>query len=246
MQNLLAGGQHQQVIDVSTDEKGQFAASLASANFHVSGERCIHRAKNALLEGNEVDWEASLLDAVRISSSDPSVITRLLSMLIATAGSLGMPAFEDIPVLLEPTHEYKNLKDVGLMLCHRRRQASKHVINDLLARIHETIDKELSSPTLSLTYIATQTHHNPSYLSRLYKQHTGVNITETINNMRINKACELLYDSSLRISEISRRVGYASPSYFTFCFCKKMGITPKEYRVKEGLDNVKNNNAYKA
>jgi len=230
MQNLLVGGRHQQVIDVSADNKEQFAVSLKSASSHVSGERCIHRAKNALLEGNEEEWEASLQEASHINKSDPSIIMQFLAMLIATADTLGLPAIEDIPILLEPAHGYKNLNEVGKMLCHKRRQASKHAMRDLLGRIHGTIDKELGNPTLSLAYIAGQTHHNPSYLSRLYKQHTGVNITETINSMRISKACELLHDSSLRISEIARRVGYASPSYFTFCFCKKMGVTPKEYR----------------
>ncbi|MCL2361548.1 MAG: response regulator [Defluviitaleaceae bacterium] len=230
MQNLLVGGRHQQVIDVSADEEGQFAASLESANFHVSGERCIHRAKNALLEGDEKDWEDSLMEASRISDSDPSIITRLLTMLIASVDALGLPMIEDIPILLNPANDYENLREIGAMLCLRRRQASKHAIRDLITRIHETIEKELGSPTLSLAFIAAQTHHNPSYLSRLYKQHTGVNITETINSMRISRACELLNDSSLRINDISRRVGYASPSYFTFCFCKKMGVTPKEYR----------------
>jgi len=230
MKNLLADVQHQQVLDVSTDDKEWFAASLRVASHHVSGAQYIHSAKNALLEGDEEQWQASLSKASPIKDSDPSIITRFLTMLIATAYSLNLPTIEDTPVLLDPANNYENLKKAGIMICQRRKQASKHAIRDLLSRIHGTIEKEIGNPTLSLTFIAAQTHHNPSYLSRLYKQHTGVNITDTINDIRINQACELLNDLTLRISDISRRVGYASPSYFTFCFCKKMGVTPKEYR----------------
>jgi len=239
LQNLWAAGKPLQVIDVSADEPGLLNNLLETADSYVSGNMYIHRAKNALLQGDESQWEGSIIDASRLSGSDPSVMIRLLSMLTATVNAFGLPPINDIPKLLSPLDNYIHLREIGVGLCRMRNQASKHAITGLIARVHEIIEKNIGSPTLSVPTIAALTHYNPSYLSRLYKQQTGVNIMETINEMRIKKACALLKDDNNRISDVTRRVGYASPSYFTFFFKKRMGITPKEYRSGK-IDNCSN------
>jgi len=232
LQNLSISGRHQQVIDLSADEEGLLAALLESASNYVSGGRYIHRAKNALLKGDEKEWESAMVGASSIQALDPSVITQLVSMFINTNDALGLTPVTDIPKLFSPTEGYASLLAAGAAVCRKRKAVSKHAITDVIARVHETIEKNLGNPTLSVTSIAMETHYNPSYLSRLYKQQTGINITEAINDVRIRRACELLKDTAIRISEISHRVGYASPSYFTFFFRKRMGKTPKEFRVE--------------
>jgi len=229
LQNLMASGQRQQIIDVSADT-GAYAASIETARHHVSVGKYLNSAQNALSEGNEHEWETALQEIISHSTTDSSIITRLLTILIAMSDTLGMPPVRDISKLLTPVDSHTKLKDIGLAICRRRKQASKRAISDLITRIHSIIEKDLDSPTLSLTSIASQIHHNPSYLSRLYKQQTGMKIIDKINEIRIHRACDLLEDPNLKISDIAIKVGYASPSYFTFFFRKKMGTTPKEYR----------------
>jgi two-component system response regulator YesN len=101
---------------------------------------------------------------------------------------------------------------------------------DVVKAVHKYIEKHLGDHSLSLTDIAAANHYNPSYLSRLYKKVTGAGLIDKINDIRINRACELLKSSNLKINEISEKVGYASPSYFTLYFRKRIGMTPKEYR----------------
>ena len=230
LQNLWVESKPLQIIDVSTDEPGLLAGLLQTADIYVSGNTHIHSAKNALLQGDAAEWEAALFSASRLNNSDPSVMPRLLSMLVATLNALGLPPIEDIPKLLSPAQDYAKLRSIGADICHQRSQASKQAIVGVIDRIHEIIKKNLGKHSLSVASIAIQTHYNPSYLSRLYKQQTGVNITETINDMRISRACSLLKDQDLKINNISQKVGFSSPSYFTFFFRKKMGMTPKEYR----------------
>jgi len=229
LQNMSISGRHQQVIDLSTDEK--YTVFLESADSYVSLDRYIHRARNALLKGEEKEWEAAMKRISRLSASDPSVAAQLLNIVITTSNILGLPPILDMTKLLSPDGDYDRLNAAGIDICRKRRQISKHAIINIIDYVHESIEKNLGSPALSVTSIATETHYNPSYLSRLYKQQTGANIMETINNIRIRRACEFLKDPSLKIMDISRRVGFASPSSFTFFFRKRMGMTPKEFRT---------------
>jgi two-component system response regulator YesN len=101
---------------------------------------------------------------------------------------------------------------------------------DVITAVHEFIEKHLGNHNLSLTDIAVANHYNPAYLSRLYKKATGMGLIDKINDMRISRACDLLKNSALKINEVADKAGYASPSYFTLYFRKKIGMTPKEYR----------------
>jgi len=230
LRNICIGNNHLQVVDVSTDEQEFLASLLESVNSYVDGDKYIHNAKSALLEGDNEAWNSAALAAVKLSNSDPSVITRLLSVLIQANEALRLPAIPDTLTLLSPALDYEKLRLYGTQLCVSRRSFSKSIVADLMARIHKVIEKNLDNPGLSISSIATQLHYNPSYLSRLYKQHSGNTIMEIINDMRINRACALLKDSELKINDIAQKVGYASPSYFTFFFKKKRGMTPKEFR----------------
>lgn len=91
--------------------------------------------------------------------------------------------------------------------------------------IEKHLDKELS-----LVRLAKSVHFNPSYLSRLFKQEKGLNVSEYIEEARIRKAKELLVTVELKIHEIGARVGYVSPQSFTRFFKKAVGMSPQEYR----------------
>ncbi|MEF3305030.1 response regulator [Paenibacillus sp. GYB003] len=83
---------------------------------------------------------------------------------------------------------------------------------------------------LSLTAISEVVYLNPYYMSRLYKQITGLNLSDYIADVRLKKAKELVAGSHLKMHEIARLVGYESPAYFTRIFKKKTGWTPQEFR----------------
>ncbi|WP_342772925.1 helix-turn-helix transcriptional regulator [Paenibacillus lentus] len=48
--------------------------------------------------------------------------------------------------------------------------------------------------------------------------------------VRMEAAQYLLRNTELKAFEIAERIGFADPNYFSFCFRKKFGISPKEYR----------------
>lgn len=82
---------------------------------------------------------------------------------------------------------------------------------------------------LSLVRLAEQVYLNPSYLSRLYKQVTGTNLSNFIDNARIKKVKELMEGENVKIHEVSRLVGYKTAVSFTRFFRKITGCSPQEY-----------------
>lgn len=91
------------------------------------------------------------------------------------------------------------------------------------------IGSHLSSP-LSLDLIAGEIPTSPSYLSRIFKKETGQALTDYINMARIEKAKELLADSTYLNYEIAEQAGFHDPAYFSSTFKKYTGVSPKEYR----------------
>lgn len=93
------------------------------------------------------------------------------------------------------------------------------------------IDKNYKKD-ISLEEIAREIHHNPSYLSHVFKKEVGVTFLQYLNNLRIKKACNLLSRSNMTTEEISYEVGYNSSSYFHKIFRTYMNMTPKQWRSK--------------
>jgi AraC family transcriptional regulator of arabinose operon len=91
------------------------------------------------------------------------------------------------------------------------------------------------STTLALDNIAQVVHLSTSFFSRKFKQDTGYAPIEYFNHLRIQKACQLLHFSDLRINEVAAQLGIDDPFYFSRLFKKQMGVSPVEYRKSEGI-----------
>ena len=70
---------------------------------------------------------------------------------------------------------------------------------------------------------------SPDYLSRIFKQETGVTFNHYVNNFRIEKAKKLIRSTTLRLTDICHLVGYVDQSYFTKVFRRIVKMSPSEY-----------------
>ena len=85
---------------------------------------------------------------------------------------------------------------------------------------------------ITLTETANHVYLSQCYFGKLFKKELGVNFVTYLNNERVSKAQELLSNSDLSISEISRRVGYSQTSYFGKIFKETTSYSPTSYRKK--------------
>lgn len=93
--------------------------------------------------------------------------------------------------------------------------------------------RENYSKDLSLGDIAGEAALNEGYFSGLFKKDTGKSITEYLNEIRMEKAKELLVESNLKNYEVAEQVGFRNASYFSTMFKKYTGMTIQEYRQSQ-------------
>jgi len=75
---------------------------------------------------------------------------------------------------------------------------------------------------------------SPSHLAHVYRRATGVTLNRRLTQLRMEKARELLLNSTLPITHIALEVGYSSFSHFTRLFKREIGVTPTDYRRTQG------------
>ena len=86
---------------------------------------------------------------------------------------------------------------------------------------------------ISLSDIAAAINVNSSYLSRVFKNDTGFNITDYLNKTRVEKAISLIDDGKYPLKVISYKVGIQNYNYFFKLFKKFIGVTPSEYKKQD-------------
>lgn len=96
------------------------------------------------------------------------------------------------------------------------------------------------SASLTVQSIADHFHYSRARLSALYKEATGVSISDTIINTRIQAAKKMLHKGGYSIAQISESLGFSSPQYFSYKFAKITGFPPTQY-CKKRKKNTSNN-----
>lgn len=101
--------------------------------------------------------------------------------------------------------------------------------------IHRYYDKELSVSDIS-EYLGI----SRSYFSQLFSKSMMIPFSKYLMNLRIKKAKELLLNSTLRVYQISNKVGYGNVKYFLKVFRNATGVSPQVFRDKgDPPQNVK-------
>lgn len=83
---------------------------------------------------------------------------------------------------------------------------------------------------LTLQEFCERQHYSLSYVSRRFKQETGMTFRAYLQKVRMEKCCELLSGSDMTISEAAAAVGYEDMQFFHEIFRKYLHMTPKEYQ----------------
>ena len=104
--------------------------------------------------------------------------------------------------------------------------------NEFIKNTLNYINENISESELSVEVLASKVFLSRSQLYRKIKTLTGVSVNEFIRNVRLEKAKELIELGNDNITEISFKVGFSSPSYFTKCYKEKYGYLPTHNNKK--------------
>lgn len=148
--------------------------------------------------------------------------------------------FNEMYQNLDMGYSPENLEYISFCLMHflaslkyvsQYREIRKVKENDI---IQESIlyMKENLENKISLTDISCAVGYSTSRLNTLFMQRTSYSPVEYYHQLKIQRACNYLQFSALKIKEIAFRLQYYDPFHFSKAFSKEMGITPKEYRKR--------------
>lgn len=110
-------------------------------------------------------------------------------------------------------------------------QVKSNIYRKEVLRITEILQENVEKK-ITLDRLAQEVNMNVNYLCRVFKQDTGRSIVQYMNELKINKAIELLKLPDTRIKEVASQVGIDDPFYFNRVFKKIVGLSPSDFRKK--------------
>jgi AraC-like DNA-binding protein len=120
---------------------------------------------------------------------------------------------------------------LSLVFTEKYAPAHLKLEKDSVAISIEYMQEHLYAP-LTLEAMASSVNLSVSRYSNIFRKKTGYSPVVYFNHLKIQRACQYLQFTSLRINEIGTKLGIDDPYYFSRLFTKVMGISPAEYRRK--------------
>ncbi|TBL75690.1 response regulator transcription factor [Paenibacillus thalictri] len=108
--------------------------------------------------------------------------------------------------------------------------ADTHVMPEdpIVAAITAFVDHNY--PTATLQQVSELVNMNASYVSAFFKKKTGINFSDYVQKVKMEKAAELLRGSHHKAYEVSELVGYVNAKNFIRSFKQYFGVTPGQYK----------------
>jgi AraC-like DNA-binding protein len=113
------------------------------------------------------------------------------------------------------------------LFCERTRRVGR----ERVVRVQEILLADLENPP-ALAELGRHVGCSPFYLSRTFREETGVTISNFLRRARMDRAAELLRAGDANVTEAAMTVGYSSLSHFSKAFAEAFGCCPCLYGRK--------------
>ncbi|GGG54247.1 helix-turn-helix domain-containing protein [Paenibacillus radicis (ex Gao et al. 2016)] len=124
----------------------------------------------------------------------------------------------------------EQLNEVMVTLCSLITSKKNDGHAKLVDSIKVYIKESYADSELTLYRVAEQVGRPWKYISQIFKEVTGINLSEYLEKVRMENAEILLRESDLTMEEISEKVGYSSSHSFRRAFKRVTGVPPSSYR----------------
>jgi AraC-like DNA-binding protein/ligand-binding sensor protein len=119
--------------------------------------------------------------------------------------------------------------DCSVPVEQRAKFSNNVVCSNLITSIIRFVDKNYAE-NIKLNDAAKYAYVNPSHLSRVFNKEMNCSFRSYLNNIRIDKAKDLIESEDLTFVEISNQVGFTDQSYFNKIFKQITSQTPYQYK----------------
>ena len=83
---------------------------------------------------------------------------------------------------------------------------------------------------ISLAALAEAMHYSLPYVSRRFREETGVSFVRYLQSFRVMQGCRLLASGDRTLAEISEAVGYSDVKFFSSLVRRETGLSPSDFR----------------
>jgi two-component system, response regulator YesN len=105
--------------------------------------------------------------------------------------------------------------------------------DEFIQSILHYIEEHYQNTNLNITMVGEAFDMKPTYLSKLFKDHTGEGLLDKISQIRIERAKTLLKEEKLLLQEVMEQCGFSDLNTFSRSFKKWVGVTPGQYKKLE-------------
>lgn len=132
--------------------------------------------------------------------------------------------------LIDYEHIFSNISQIYVQICNDMNDRKKSHNNAQKLKIIDYVQASYLNPNLNLAMVADLFNLSEVYLSLFFKEQTGVNFSDYLENIRLEKAKELLCGTNLTVNEISLKVGYNTSNTFSRAFKRINGVSAGAYK----------------
>lgn len=137
------------------------------------------------------------------------------------------------------TEKVRYCKKFFLILANYVANEKNNHKRDIMEEINAFVLEHCFELDFGLSYVADQFELSTAYLSQIYKTYNNENFYDRIQKIRMEKAMNLLNNSSMKIKDIVIACGYSSNNTFGKAFKRIYGVSASEYRETQKTKNIK-------
>ena len=168
------------------------------------------------------DLKTAILAGVKQGALDPhEPLIQLAEYVVGVFIRCNPPEWQARDLARQLLHE--------LTLSEHKHEVYDHGVPPELERMKQYILFNVARP-LSLSHLVEFAKLSPSTIGRMFRDHLHTTPVTWILRVKIAKARTLLRTRRLSIAEVGAQVGIPDPYYFSKCFRKETGQSPREYR----------------
>ena len=206
---------------------------------------------------NTADAISAVFELVKLANSNSSetdtkaYITALKESIVKLADILGLNVVkeeelldEDVEALINERQQARKDRNFARadeirdeLIKFIQKMWSNNLILENGTNGTNTIEKEMITyirqnftREISLKEFGAQFHLSEKYISRYFKEHFHITLSQYINHLRLEHARQLLEESATSVTEVAMCSGYQNVSYFIRSFKKMYGVSPLKYR----------------